>query len=85
VGTCLAPGGARLAQHWGTLRVRRNTNTTRFLAVYQLLDHDGEQRPVTFSEGSVTVGQRTVNLDREPTVRTFLSMQPSDDTGGQHD
>ncbi|MDA3924165.1 MAG: heparinase II/III family protein [Kiritimatiellae bacterium] len=72
VGTCLAPGGAGLAQHWGTLRIRRNTNATRFLTVYQLLNSDTEEKPVSFEAGLVRVGKRIIELPKTPAALPHL-------------
>ena len=66
VGSCLAPGGAGLAQHWGTLRIRRKTNSTRFLVVYQLLDSGADEKPVSFVGDTITVGEMTVELPEDP-------------------
>ena len=73
VGSCLAPGGAGLAQHWGTLRIRRKTNSTRFLAVYQLLDSGITEKPVSFVGGTVKVGEMRVELPEDPQTPLCLS------------
>ncbi len=67
VSLCQAPGGARLAQFWGTLRVRRMTNTTRFIAVHQFVSAGEQAQRVTFSDRAVRIGPHIVDLGSDDT------------------
>ena len=69
---CDAPGGARLAQFWGTLRVRRRAANTRFLAVHQAVPAGRKPTAVSFEERLVRVGSATIDLGQDDGVVPVL-------------
>jgi len=60
-----APGGARLAQLWGTLRVRRRAAHTRFVAVHQMVPASKHPAAVVFEGRLVRIGSATVDLGED--------------------
>jgi len=68
-----APGGARLAQHWGTLRVRRRSSGTRFVAVHQLVGAGKQKEHVAFEGRTIRVGGHVVDLGSDDTVVPMLA------------
>ena len=69
---CDAPGGARLAQFWGTLRVRRRAAKTRFIAVHQAVPAGRSPASVSFQDRLVRVGSATVDLGQDDTAGPVL-------------
>lgn len=62
VAQCRAPGRARRAEHWDTLRVRRNAASTRFVAVHQIVPAKETVADVRFEDNIVRVGDASIDL-----------------------
>lgn len=59
-----APGPARTGRMYDTLRVRRETDHTRFIAVYQILPGERTPDPVGFDKRTINVGDLSIDLGR---------------------
>ena len=60
-----APGGARLAQLWGTLRVRRRAAQSCFVAVHQMVPTGKQPAEVAFEGRLIRMGSATVDLGED--------------------
>ena len=65
VAQCEAPGAARRGELWDTLRVRRVSASTRFLAVHQMVPAGDDPEPVVFADNHVRVGARSIVLPEQ--------------------
>ena len=67
-----APGGARLAQLWGTLRVRRRAAQARFVAVHQMVPAGKHPAEVVFEGRLVRIGRAIVDLGQDDIAAPVL-------------